>query len=149
MNKLETLVYLLRKLNPNDIKIIVYCDHSTRSVGELTKIVGIAQNNLIKRLKILKSEKRLKIEYGVKGKKTWVSIPDNIDPVFINSCHILFSLINASENYETGSTGTISLSESDSKNIFEILQRSDNQELDIRTKLKDLTKKLLKESSKL
>jgi DNA-binding MarR family transcriptional regulator len=146
MKNLETLGLLLRTLNPNDIKIIVYCDHSPLSVGELTNLVGIAQNNLIKRLKHLEDIGKIKIKRGEKGKKTFVSISPNIDLLYLNSCHVLFTLIMASEDKDTKKT--ISLKESDSKRIFEVMGGSDSNDPKVRQYFKNLTSKFLKEHSK-
>ena len=71
-DRAELLFNLLEANNPNEIKIISYCDIKPRSVGELTRLIGIAQNNLLNRVKAVEETGWIIVERGEKGKRTLI-----------------------------------------------------------------------------
>ena len=59
------------------MSILYYSSLKSRSIGELSALVGIAQKNIIARVKILKEKKYILTEPLGKGKKTLVKLnPD-------------------------------------------------------------------------
>jgi len=61
----------------SDIDILFYCSKFSKSIGELSKLVGIAQKNLIARVKILEGKKLISVKRLGRGKKTLITTNHN------------------------------------------------------------------------